>query len=339
MNTHTNTGSTTKNVPATPADVLGNVINTDNFSKTEEARHKCEKTYWSTQIQHIDLIKFGDYFYKCIGNLNSIMKKADVKDGDTKQFVVKNSIGVRRVDRNGVPQGNAKYATHNSVFKFLHERHIPLICKKEKRRMVSDFYAIKDRAINEYKNILKSAYNFIPDNILIADAYTLHQKRPSHYGVGTRIGYIITNERVIPKSNIKLDINFGSIYKDYDDVIDHHRNIYYSKNYYKRYINLLRINCNVEEPNPNENTTESNFGDSIQLFSSELRTSTNALAHNFNIFDTKFDGFDITELIDFIVFEIDKLHSKFDDDLEQIKEKYISEYLLSELCDSKDSAI
>jgi hypothetical protein len=321
--------------PTTPADVLKDLINTKRFVECEETRHQCVRSYWRTPINGIDVIKFGNYFNKCIGGLNSIMKKADVNLGDSKQFVVKKTVGVRKIDVQGIPHGNAKYATIDSVFKFLHEKHIPLVCKKEKRKMISDFYAIKERALNDYKNIIEGAYEFIPDNILIADAYELMQRRPTYYGAGTTFGHIVTNERFIPKKDIELDLHFGSLYNDYNTVVDNHRCHGYTNDYYKRSPNRLTIDCIVNEKNTEiGHKVISLFTVNVINQQRDSPTQCSLTAYN-----TQFNDFDVTALTDYVVFEIDKLHSKFEDDLERVKEKYISEYILSELCDSDESAI
>lgn len=324
----------------TPKDVIGNGLQKGNFTQTESGRHAVLEKF-NTSFKLIDVNFFGEIFTKCIGDVNSIVKRG-VSELEQTQRIVKKRIGFRTIPRdyNGnpcgskKPTGNAKYATQRQIFGVLHPEHITLTCKRAKRDMMQDFYAVKENFVMKFHNMKVLAMQYVDDHITISDSFDIGFKHATERSYSYReMGYMLLNSRTIPKGNVFISISdYDELFGSYEDSIAACTKSSYGK---ARHVNL-NFDIFVKEIQQVENIFDDQKQDMIQLCT--VRVSYDGRRVNVEAYNTKFDGIDIAGMTKALVEEFDSFHDEFNEAVEAVKMKYHGEYLLHEIC-TTDGAI
>jgi len=315
-----------------PDTVIGSLMTKGIFQDLEAFRHRDpDQIFSGLQFAPINVKRFGEYFRKCIGNINSIVKRGEFEAGDY-QMVVKQRIGYRNTARTQ-GYGNARYADDTTLFAVLHPIHMPLICKKAKREIAQDFLALKQDFIIRFHNLKAQALGFVDDQVAVSDAFVVGSKKPDD---GTwayeELGYMLLNSRVIPKDKVFITID-----QNYDYFEAHTKSIVASTGhgYARSNVGELCYTVFIDESE----------GDCVQnttLFSVRMNgTSQEDVTRipTLNVFDTRFNGIDVSGMTDFLANALENLNKDFEAELETLKNKYLGEFLLHEICESEDGAI
>lgn len=317
----------------TPKEIIGNILQEGEFCQVEEARHKVNKSYWNVPLIPINTRKFGEYFEKCTGTLNSIVKRSDWGK-DKHEMVVKQRIGFRICHNGFEPEGNARYAKTDTIYSILNRRHVDLVCKRDKRQIVADFCTLKEDAIVRFHSIVAVTVPFISDQVMVSDAFNIEYHRPTDSYADQPLGFLTANTRIIPKSDVLVCIHPDNRYNEYNANLG--CAISCPKKGEMSFTCMIREECETQDGDGSD--PKYNF---TNLFRVEVDGAQSRYRLNYQMdhYNTQFDGIDVNGMTDAIVFELDKLAKEFDDALEALKEKYIGEFLLSEICDSDNCAI
>lgn len=321
----------------TPKDVFSNTIKYGNFTINEQSRHPITGKY-NKLFRVIDTKLFGTTFIKCIGDLNSVVKRG-VSNPETFQKIVKKKIGYRMCSKTGSnkPTGNARYANTDEIFRVLHREHIELVCKRHKREMVKDFYELKERFIMKFHNMKGVEMGHVEDFITISDAFNVGYKLPTVGNLYHDCGYILLNTRAVSKDNVFIAVeDHNDLFGNYEDSVLKSRELYYNTPIYDSLVFTVFVR---ELVNGNDDLSESTYCN-IPLFK-YLGSFDQSLYSNNKIkcFNTSFDGIDINGMAKALSDEFDAFYDEFNAGIEALKMKYHGEYLLSEICDSEHGAI
>ena len=317
----------------TPMAVLGNTLTQGNFQKIEGDRHKRQSSFWGMPMRSINTEKFGEYFEKCTGTLNSIIKRG-VMPHTGNQMVVKNKIGYRR-SYCGTKDGNATYAKRNIVFTTLCREHVGLICKKHKAQIVSDFCTLKEDYIIRFHSLKVMAEEFISDQIMVSDSKVISYRNPSEDKYYAKdMGFMTLNSRIILKEDVLIAINDdGSRYGKHSACIGVQPHCGETGGIVFRV--MIRELKNVQRDPLSLQYDMTTLFEVTCIHSRSAYTT----SYQFDHFNTQFDGIDVNGMADKIANEFNKFYGDFDADLESLREKYHGEFLLSEICDSDNCAI
>lgn len=153
--------------------------------------------YPCPQFKPFDIKKFGKYFNKCCGKLNSIIKE----DGF---YVCKDRIGLKVNGRK-----RNVYAGDDDMFVILDPRHLNLVCNKQKADVMNDFVSLKNEIIVKIQEIETKIKRLFPDELKLSKAINILYKIPNRMnGV---VGYHLMEPEIVPLSEQTLTLNFGSL--------------------------------------------------------------------------------------------------------------------------------
>lgn len=324
-----------------PIDILKNTITTgDVHEKLRESLGVLNTRVPILKYTPIDMSKFGKYFNMITGGaLNSIIKRSTTTQSDRYQYVVKDRIGYRVGDGAGGFTGNGKYADKKQIFTTLSAEHIPLVCKKEKRAIVEDFVSLKNAIQTEFKDIEAFAMDFVTSEITISDIFILAHKRPKDGTYGYRTdGFICLNPRVVMKDDINIRMVENGNWYGMKTISDYSYN-----NYDPVSINgSLELSCSLNESKPSDNIFTPPTINKISLFDVSARgrhaIDIQTVPFSTTLYDTYFDGIDITGMVLAVGERLDKMNTIFDNALEELADKYSAEMVMFEICNG-DSAI
>jgi hypothetical protein len=323
----------------TPKDVLGNGLIKGDFRKAEAERLGSLTQHPRNALVPIDAKTFSEYFCKCTGSLNSVLKKGDeVKEGALQQ-VVKNQIGfIGKINYTKSKGKNAKYADQSTAFSVLHPAHVKLVCKKDKRKMVKEFMDIKSDIILKFHQLKVLARDYIEDHITVSEAFEVSHKLPTH-GTHSYVnsGYMLLNGRSVPKEHVFVAVNDNTdFFGDYKQgVTDSHSSYYAPKS-----LGCITVTIFIKEPRPKSNIFHEDVFDTTTLVRFSVHGSHHIpLKTDVNVYDSQFEGVDVNGMAQALVPAYIALRDDMNVQLEEIKETYLGEFLLSEICDSDNSAI
>lgn len=324
----------------TPQDVLGNGLIEGDFRGAEKARLGTLELHPQNMLTPIDAEKFSEYFCKCTGSLNSVLKRGDVPENEhILQQVVKNQIGfIGKIGYSKSKGKNAKYADQKTAFSVLHPAHVKLVCKKEKRKMVKEFMDIKSDTILQFHQLKVLARDYIEDHITVSDAFEISHKQPTGgYHSYIKSGYMLLNGRSVPKEHVMVSVQDNSdLFDDYKAGVTEVHSAYHSH----KSMGCITVTVYLKEPRPKENIFHEDVFDTTTLVRFSVHGSNHLpMKTDVDIYDTQFEGVDVNGMAQALVPAYKTLRDDMNVRLEEIKETYLGEFLLSEICDSDNSAI
>lgn len=323
----------------TPKDVLGHMIQSGSFQAQEQKRLLKDINGCTVRLAPIDAYKFGEYFLKCTGTLNSILKEGTSKEGSKYAQVVKKSIGFKYVDWNGQPNGNSRYVNTKNVYSVLHPNHIPLVCKKAKREAVQDFWNLKEDFIVRFHAIKGNLSQFVHDQVIISDVFDIGEKNPSGNQYSYHdIGHMVMNTRIVEGSAIAFSVSDDSnSFSSYEDRMGSWQNAYARPSETGDIEVCCILETDVVDANGNIRK------DRINLFRMRIKGTKNvnyATKPNFHLYNHKFDGINVEGIHNYVMNEYNAFHGEFETRLDALRDKYLAEYMLNEICDDdSDTAI
>lgn len=319
--------------PLTPTESFSDLLEKGCFELNEIKRHSHDIPLCQSPLRPIPIIMFGEYFMKCTGTLNSVIKRGDIKEGSNTQMVVKDKIGFRNVI-NGKGNGNSHYAFSKNAYAILHPDHINLVSKRSKRESVEDFWKLKEEFILKFHNLKAQLNQFVNSGVLIGDVFDIGYKNPtgSNYTYN-HSGYTTLNSRVVSNKCISFSMETtGDFFDNYNSLLDSPLD---SSDFTNGNVDIKAILT--------ESITD-DFGKpmdkSVCLFSINIygtSFSKNPTAPKIRMFNHKFDGIDIPSIINFICQEYSKFYPEFVEKLNGLRDKYLAEYMLNEICDENSN--
>lgn len=331
-----------------PIDILKHAVNPIRF-ETEilEALGVKNAKIPSLAYRKLNLVKFGEYFMKATGGtLNSIIKRDTPTDGSDIEYIVKDRLGFRLRNGSGNFNGNGRYANNSKVFECLDVRHLPLICKKDKRAIAKDFLAVKLEMQAEFKAIEALAMDFVESEITVSNVFVIAHKRPNDGSYAYSYdGFMSLSPRIIHKDNISIKLEDTS--NSYGTQSLREFGFSRSESYNSAYVGTLQLSAEIREVvTPNNVFDEAEFK-TLPIFDVALRgvypaSDTNTDIINVRsipttVFDTYFNGVDIPEMISVLGARLDGMHSLLDTKLEVLKEKYSAEFVMYEICNGNSA--
>jgi hypothetical protein len=154
-------------------------------------------SYPCPQFKPFDISKFGKYFNKCCGKLNSIIKE----DGF---YVCKDRIGIKLNGRK-----RNIYADDDDVFVILDQRHLKLVCNDKKSDVMNDFVSLKNEIIVRIREIEAKIKILFPSEFRMSKAVNIKYEI-ANIRAGT-LGYCLTEPEVLQLTEDSLILNFGSL--------------------------------------------------------------------------------------------------------------------------------
>lgn len=266
----------------------------------------------------INTYKFGEYFMKCTGRLNSTLRIGEGSPHDRPFLpVVRHTIGYRQ---NRGFQTNSHYADRHLAYSILHPEHIELVCKQKRRNAIRDFWNLKSDFIVRFHNMKVAAMQFVDPIISVGDVIVLGEKKPTNSKYAYKdVGYILNNSRSISRDNVSISIReYTDAFGSYEDRMSS-IHMKASKRSFQE-MGRLDITGQISE---NDNR--------INMFRLSIEGNTYP---SLELYDTKFDGIDFKGLIAYISNEYSKFNDDFNAGLDSLRDKYLAEYVLSEICDS-----
>lgn len=322
----------------TPKDVLTSTLQEGQFTLKEQERHAITEKM-NKLFRTIDTKLFGEIFLKCMGDINSIVKRG-IAESNIPQRVVKRRLGFRTCSDSGLklPSGNAKYATTEQIFGVMHPEHIELTCKRAKREMLKDFYELKKRFVMKFQNMKVIAMEHVEDFITVSDGFDIGHKKPNR---GTHsyetCGYMLMNARAVSKSDVFVTIeDHDKLFSSYAESVSRCTHSHYTKSKY----NTLTFTVFIRELQHSTDDQSEPIYINVPLF--ECTVDSKAFRYSeihFRCFNTSFDGIDVQGMAKALADEYDTFYDEFNEGLEAVKMKYHGEFLLNEICDAKDGAI
>lgn len=284
------------------------------------------------EIMNLDIDKFGEYFLKCTGRLNSSIVKTPKMVNEAGLLVsCQKTIGLHFPSLK-----NNYYASKDTAFWVLNDIHLGLIKNPKRVEAVADFLQIKKEVKRRYNTALETFQKRLTENDLTVYKVANLVAEGGRTIGGEEVGHIKRNVRVVSTNKLKMVTNvipnwikheypenktsmtYGRIDNLFMDVAIHDECYPAQKFGYRPSAdrNLLSMRLT------NDSTTRPSY---------TYTTSQTQFNHWFANSMNYIEGINFNKVIGSTIDDMNKLVKWFSGELEEMKEKHLCNFFLNSI--------
>ena len=295
------------------------------FSNNQATGYRTEEPI--PTLNSFNIRKFGEYFLKCTGKLNST--NLYYAQNNELQWVVGRTIGAKFTTY----RKKSVFTNAGMVFKTLNANHVPLIKNEDKKLAVEEFLRFRDETIKRYDDTIATGMALLGTNAYVVTPVYNVTASSTYPLPNISLGHFLQDEKTISyqSKNISVKNEYPTLLQNISPTPRHRRDLTVYTSMYGYSVTVYssddtRLQRKLLYLNLAEKLYRSYNSDNPQ--------------NTFNVDNLmcRITGIDIPNQIK----SMEKLYNDFvawyDGQLEAMKEKYSFEFLMNSL-DEEDCLI